>query len=610
MRLSSLVRRTAAAVTATGAVLTGLVAATPATAATPPPLPAWFAPGSVWNGDFGDPTVVRVGGTYYAYASPVGGRVLPVLTSTDTVTWRVRDRYSNDGPPGRGGYSVAADPKIPAEIKAAPMGDWAKYDTNDGLVRFASWGVHHQQGPWVNRDYWAPGVFNIGSTWYAYSPVRVAPGRFCLTVASAPSPLGPFRDISGAGPIQCAPLAVDPGGSIDPFPYRDPATGRNYLVWSASGKVGSHPSSLQVVELGGNGFPLPGAPWVKVLETDPRSPWEGNRIENPSMVNHKGTWYLFYSGNLSEPLDSQGHSNYGSGYAICDGPVGPCRRPSTFPLLSSSGTVQGPGGSSGFVDANGRLRLAYASFWLGENLGGAQPHPRRMGIATLVQNPDRTLRVEGAATGSEIRAKWLALGGAGGFLGAATSAELRTPARFGAYQHFQRGSLYWSPATGSHVLKGAIKDRWAALGWENGYLGFPVTDEAMLPRGAYNHFEGGSVYWSAATGARSVRGAIRERWANQGWEGGWLGFPVTDETGVRGGAFNHFQGGSVYWSAATGAHSVRGAIRDAWARQGWEGGRLGFPTSEEHDVPGGRRSFFQRGEITWTPATGAVVRYW
>ncbi|PPK97770.1 LGFP repeat-containing protein [Kineococcus xinjiangensis] len=613
MRHLALRRRTATLVAALGAALTAaLVAPVTAAASTPPPLPAWFAPGTVWTGDFGDPTVVRDGSTYYAYASPVGGRVLPVLTSTDTVTWRVRGRYSNDGPPGRAGYNVNTDPKIPLEIRQSSMGDWGKYDHNDALVRFPSWGAHSPQGPWITRDYWAPGVFNIGATWYAYSPVRVAPGRFCLTVATAPSPTGPFRDVSGAGPIQCAPLQADPGGSIDPFPFRDPATGRNYLLWSASGKVGSHPSSLQVVELGANGLPVPGAPWLKLLETDPGSPWEGNRIENPSMAQYNGTWYLFYSGNLSEVLDAQGHSNYASGYAICAGPIGPCHRaPARVPLLSSSGTMQGPGGSSGFVDHHGKLRMAYASFFLGENIGGSHPHPRRMGIATLVQNADRTLRVEGAATGgSEIRSKWLALGGTSGTLGAATSAELPTPAKHGAYQHFQRGSLYWSPTTGSHLVKGAIRDRWASTGWENSPLGFPVNDEAMLPRGAYNHFQGGSVYWSAATGAQVVRGVIRERWANQGWEGGWLGYPTTGEVPVRGGAFNHFQGGSVYWSPTTGAHSVRGAIRDAWARQGWEAGRLGFPTSEEHDVPGGRRSWFQRGEITWTPATGAVVRTW
>jgi uncharacterized protein with LGFP repeats len=74
-----------------------------------------------------------------------------------------------------------------------------------------------------------------------------------------------------------------------------------------------------------------------------------------------------------------------------------------------------------------------------------------------------------------------------------------------------------------------------------------------------------------------------------------------------GGAANHFQGGSVHWSRGTGAHAVQGAIRDAWARTGWEMGPLGFPTSNEYAVPGGRRSDFEHAYVDWSPARGAVV---
>lgn len=41
-----------------------------------------FEGGQLWYGDFGDPHLVNVDGTYYAYGSPSAGRVLPVLTST------------------------------------------------------------------------------------------------------------------------------------------------------------------------------------------------------------------------------------------------------------------------------------------------------------------------------------------------------------------------------------------------------------------------------------------------------------------------------------------------------------------------------------------------
>ncbi|MCF6735436.1 hypothetical protein E9565_09690, partial [Blastococcus sp. KM273129] len=41
----------------------------------------------------------------------------------------------------------------------------------------------------------------------------------------------------------------------------------------------------------------------------------------------------------------------------------------------------------------------------------------------------------------------------------------------------------------------------------------------------------------------------------------------------------------------------RGAIRDAWAGQGWENGRLGYPTSDPQPVTGGTRQTFQGGYV-------------
>ncbi|WP_369053881.1 LGFP repeat-containing protein [Kineococcus terrestris] len=177
----------------------------------------------------------------------------------------------------------------------------------------------------------------------------------------------------------------------------------------------------------------------------------------------------------------------------------------------------------------------------------------------------------------------------------------------------RRGTPSPSPEEPAPCVVGAIAARWAALGGATGVLGRNTTCERTTPRGEarYTHFERGSVYWSPATGAWEVRGLVHDRWAQLGWETSWLGLPVTGErpTPGRPGAYSHFRGGSVYWSPATGAQPVRGAIREAWARTGWEAGPLGFPTTDEHGVPGGRESRFQGGRITWTPAGGAVVAY-
>ena len=208
-----------------------------------------------------------------------------------------------------------------------------------------------------------------------------------------------------------------------------------------------------------------------------------------------------------------------------------------------------------------------------------------------------------------ILGRYRALAGPSSPLGLPTTHETATPGGYGRYNHFQGGSIYWSPASGAFEVRGAIRGAWARLGWERSALGYPVTGELGTPDGVgrFNHFQTGSVYWTPSTGAAEVRGAIRGTWARLGWERSALGYPVTDELGTPDGVgrFNHFQSGSVYWTPSTGAREVRGAIRGHWAALGWERG-LGYPLSDEYAVPGGRRNDFQRGSIVWDARTGAT----
>lgn len=103
-------------------------------------------------------------------------------------------------------------------------------------------------------------------------------------------------------------------------------------------------------------------------------------------------------------------------------------------------------------------------------------------------------------------------------------------------------------------------------------------------------------------------GAIRDRWIALGGTRSVVGAPLTAEltTPDRTGRYTVFERGSVYWTPRTGAHEVYGAIRDRWAAQRWEAGRLGYPTRGEYDVPGGRATDFERGRILWDRATGAT----
>jgi len=210
-----------------------------------------------------------------------------------------------------------------------------------------------------------------------------------------------------------------------------------------------------------------------------------------------------------------------------------------------------------------------------------------------------------------IVATYLALGGEARY-GEPVIDETRTPDGVGRYSHFATGSsVYWSPATGAQQVGGDIYALWSALDWEQGIHGYPRSSERATPngRGRYNDFQDGGIYWLPGLGAHSVHGDIYRTWARFGWEGGRLGFPLTNESSTPDtvGRYNDFQGGSVYWSPGSGAHQIEGAIRDRWSSLGWERSYLGYPTSDEYAIPGGRRSDFQGGDITWNAATGDVV---
>jgi|GEM_PF-6838593 len=181
------------------------------------------------------------------------------------------------------------------------------------------------------------------------------------------------------------------------------------------------------------------------------------------------------------------------------------------------------------------------------------------------------------------------------------------------YNQSLDGTTVWSPATGAHQIYGEIAKKWKAMSAFNGPQGYPTSDEASTPNGAarYNNMQNGGIYWSSATGAQAIYGAIYQKWAQFGYEGGILRLPTTSESitpdGI--GRYNHFQGvnGSIYWTAATNAHVVQGSIKSRWSALGWEKSYLGYPTSDEYAIPGGRRSDFQGGYITYNASTGQVT---
>jgi hypothetical protein len=260
--------------------------------------------GLVYPFDFPDPFVLRVGGTYFAYATNSAEGNIQIVQSTDLSHWTTVGN---------------ALPKLPAW--AAPGGTWA------------------------------PSVLQIGATFNLYYSAVVAGaggGEECISVATAAQPQGPFVDNSAA------PLVCQPGrnGSIDPNPFVGP-DGALYLEWKSNGGAGQ-PAALWSEQLNatGTGF-SPGTPTEMLV---PEHAWEGGVVEAPDLVYSAGRYLLFFSGNN---WDS---ANYGVGVATCAGPLGPCLEPSAQPILASGPYVSGPGGETIFTDASGASWIAFAAW--------------------------------------------------------------------------------------------------------------------------------------------------------------------------------------------------------------------------------------------------------
>jgi beta-xylosidase len=267
--------------------------------------------------DFPDPFVLRVGSTYYAYATNSAEGNIQIIDSTNLTQWSAVGN---------------ALPRLPA---------WAK-----------------------TGGTWAPSVLQDGAEFVLYySAVVAGPGggEECISAATSSSPTGPFIDTSSA-PLECQSVL---GGSIDPSPFVN-ANNVPYLVWKSNGAYGQ-PAQLwsQELDAAGTGF-IGSAP--SLLLTANQS-WEAGVVEGPDMYLINGHYYLFFSGN------NWNSTHYAVGAALCNGPLGPCPGEFGQPILSSGPSMSGPGGETVFTDSSGSLWMAFDA-WLPGQVG--YPHSREL----------------------------------------------------------------------------------------------------------------------------------------------------------------------------------------------------------------------------------------
>ncbi len=256
----------------------------------------------VYAGNFPDPFVLKFNGVYYAYGTDVAadGRAFPMLSSRDLVHW---------SPHG------GAVP--PVDLPGAEL-------------------------------YWAPEVaYHEGQFYLYYATGREANPDHHLRVAMAEHPLGPWQD---AG-INLTPHEIF---AIDAHPFRDPRDGQWYLYYARDSlKPPYAGTGLAVDRLDGMtrlaGQPVdvlrPFADWqVFELQRAVKGGLDWYTIEGPFVLRREGRYVCMYSGGRYEA------PNYGVGYAVADGPLGPWtddrneRGPQV--LTTIPGRVVGPGHNS------------------------------------------------------------------------------------------------------------------------------------------------------------------------------------------------------------------------------------------------------------------------
>jgi hypothetical protein len=272
--------------------------------------------------------------------------------------------------------------------------------------------------------------------------------------------------------------------------------------------------------------------------------------------------------------------------------------------------------------ASARWHITYKANLLrpGLELGEPTEAPRlRSGIGAYYQRHEHGAFMYHPSAGAAfeihgaIHRRYVAIGEPDS-LGFLVTDEARATNTSGRKSVFSRGAIYWSGATGAWEVDGQLYLDYENLG-ESRAFGFPTRAPAAIAGGRELLLQNARMYHrTGAAAAHEVHGAILTQFLASGGTNAW-GFPVSNETVVRKGSQDigrrsQFERCTFYWSGPTGAREVHGDIRRKYDELGGPAGELGFPTSDERDipgVPGARMNSFKGGTICWYGSFGSIV---
>lgn len=212
------------------------------------------------------------------------------------------------------------------------------------LKNWTSTGPLLTEGPQVYGDkgFWAPQLYLNGKTWQlAYTANEQ------VAVAESSSLTGPFTQ-KQVKPVDASEKNIDPFIFTDDdgktYLYHVRFNNGNYLWVAAYDKntMSIDPSTLKQclgnTEAWENTSDYPAAPIM----------------EGPTVIKHKGKYYLFYSANHFMSRD------YAVGYAVADSPMGPWHKPANNRIIHRSIVGEnGSGHGDVFADKKGNLFYVY-----------------------------------------------------------------------------------------------------------------------------------------------------------------------------------------------------------------------------------------------------------
>jgi beta-xylosidase len=198
---------------------------------------------------------------------------------------------------------------------------------------------------WADYYFWAPEISYDNGKVYLYYSAHQKGGNLCVGIASADRPEGPYTD---HGPLIC-----QDAGSIDAFPMRD-ENGKLHIIWKEDGNSKGKPTPIWMQELNEARTAVIGEK-KELFRND--TPWEGNLVEGVSMLRHGNYIYAFYA---AAGCCGTG-CTYQSGVARATKLGGPWKKDPRNPVLKNEGVWQCPGHGTP-VEKDGRFYLLYHAY--------------------------------------------------------------------------------------------------------------------------------------------------------------------------------------------------------------------------------------------------------